>query len=311
MNKASSTIIFCLSMILSLLAIDKLLQPSRDLMIQRSDKDYEKQESSAVVGTKLNVPHIFYAFPPPTEICFLLKNLKSSYHKKLLTPILSGDQYTSDFKRTLHLGMYHTDMTYFCVFEQKSAVLPYLEAIKRRENKLQKIGTLLFDSDEYFPPLYKIENLDSLITQSSLEMNSLQIHLEKVGRADLDFLICTGIFVESLYLAAKTFETNPKQELKDWIGEQDIILNQILLMLSFYEYGAVKDLINDLDKLRKIYEDEVKLEYTHKKEVQPAIEENEILLQKDNYISEEISITDTTISKITKTITQIRNTILE
>lgn len=256
--------------------------------------------------------NLLQSTPPPSEICALIKGLNSFYHKNLVASVFSENKDSSDFKTALRLGIYYTDMTYLCTFGQTTEVLSYLEGIKKRENKLIRTIKKHIYPDKYALQNYELNNVDSLLTQMSIEIENFQKYLYQIDRVKLNMLISTGVFVEALYIALQTYEANPNIELRYWMGAQLIVLDQLLLMLSFYEeVPKIKDLIEDLHKIKKIYDRGVNFEYTYKEKIQPAIEENGILVQKDNYTLGNIHFDNQTLTKIHQITTEIRNKILQ
>jgi hypothetical protein len=96
--------------------------------------------------------------------------------------------------------------------------------------------------------------------------------------------------------------------LRNRIGEQKLILDQLLLLLSFYEESPdIKTLIGELNELQKIY-DNVKITYEY--EESTTEEENGILVVKDNTLSK-INFTEKDLDNILAVTIKIRKVIVE
>jgi hypothetical protein len=104
------------------------------------------------------------------------------------------------------------------------------------------------------------------------------------------------------------YNKKPNSALKDKIGEQKIVLGQILLVLDVYRNKpGFPELIDDLRELQKVY-DNIEIET---KFVEPEmVEKNGELIFIDKSISE-INITEDHIKQITSLVNSIRDTLIE
>jgi hypothetical protein len=63
--------------------------------------------------------------------------------------------------------------------------------------------------------------------------NNINGYLQQQKRANLSILILTGGWLEALHITCQVVEKNPNNDaLKERIGEQKIILENIMLLLS-------------------------------------------------------------------------------
>jgi len=107
----------------------------------------------------------------------------------------------------------------------------------------------------------------------------------------------------------KVAEKNPNNmELRERIGEQKIILESIMLLLTFYSEG--NPYINDLkEKMVKLQENFDKIQITRTYEESTLKEVNGIVTIENNSTSS-INITDEDVKAIIATTTSIRESII-
>jgi hypothetical protein len=194
------------------------------------------------------------SIPSPLEISFLIKDLEIKYETSILNPPQNVTKYTTEYQRALNLGIYGTDLGYTNIYEKNEDALAYLNAIREVAEAL-KIGKF-FDFEAIQKLASTRDNLDTLLLVTTKNLENINEHLQEKKRPDLTILILTGGWIESLFLTCEVTKKQPNVLLKTRIGEQKIILEQLLLLLSFYEeYNLeIKNLMQDLNKLNKIYE---------------------------------------------------------
>src|SRR5690606_35214014 len=139
------------------------------------------------------------------------------------------------------------------------------------------------------------KNLDSLLLITTQNFNSINSYLQNQERANLSILILTGGWLEALHISNKVLEKNiQNQELREKVGEQKIILENIMLLLSFYEKTDPN--ISDLkEKMNQLQEEFKKIEIAYTYEESTFEEVNGVLMIKDNS-SSTIHITDENIA---------------
>ncbi|TAF66007.1 MAG: hypothetical protein EAZ55_07265 [Cytophagales bacterium] len=251
---------------------------------------------------------IVRSIPSPLEISFLIKDLGIQYNKGLLNSTDKTASYTTDFKKALNLGVYSADLGYSNIYSQTQDALYFLNSIKKMADGLQ-IGEF-FDFNTIKELATNSNNLDSLLIVTNLNLERINENLQKRERADLTVLIVTGGWLEMLYITCEVAKKTPNELLNNRIGEQKIILDQLMLLLSFYEEenAKIKELRNELGELQKIYNN-VKIEFSQSEEPTVTKEENGILIVEDN-TSSKINLTDKDLDNILKTSIKIRDKII-
>ncbi|MDQ3393071.1 MAG: hypothetical protein M3512_02990 [Bacteroidota bacterium] len=249
---------------------------------------------------------IIQQIPSPLEISMLLKEKGTRYDKKLLNAANKSSSYNSNFEKALNLGIYGTDLGYTNIYEQNQDALFYLSSIKDLADGLS-IGQF-FDFGTIKRLATNSRNLDSLLLITTKNFNNINGYLQQQKRANLSILILTGGWLEALHITCQVVEKNPDNAaLKERIGEQKIILENIMLLLSLYEKDpSVAKLSKEMTALQKAFS-EIEIVYTYKESTLEEV--NGMLMIKDNSTSK-IVFTEQNLKNITKVTGEIRNKII-
>jgi hypothetical protein len=217
----------------------------------------------------------------------------------------NASKYNTNFKKAINLGIYGTDLGYTNIFGQSQQGIKYITTIKSLANDLN-IGQF-FDVETIARLASNSKNLDSLLLITTQNFNSINHYLQSQGRDNLSVLLLTGGWIEAMQITCQTAAKKPTKELFDTIGEQKIILEQILLLFSFYENDAnMASISEDLKLLKTAYE-KVVINYTYKESTMEIV--NGVAVIKDNS-STTIDITPDNVKEIQDLVNTIRNKII-
>jgi hypothetical protein len=256
--------------------------------------------------TKELVGQVLQSIPSPLEISILLKQSQIRYNKNFLNNTASSAKYNTNFKRAINLGIYSTDLGYCNIYNQNQEALLYLDEVKTMADGLN-IGQF-FDMNTIRRMATNKGNLDSLLIITQQNYERISVHLQDQGRSDQSILILTGGWIESLHLMCEVTKTSNDKDLRERIGNQKVILDQLLLLLSYYNNTPqFKTLITELTNLQKQYE-QVKITYSAKEPV--------VRVQGDIIVVEDpsetiIEIPDNVMQGIYQTVTNIRKMVTE
>lgn len=250
---------------------------------------------------------IIQQIPSPLEMSVLLKESGTNYDKTLLNEASNVSEYNSNFDKALNLGIYGTDLGYTNIYEQNQDALFYLGSIRNLAEGLS-IGQF-FDFSAISRLATNSKNLDSLLLITTQNFNNINSYLQKQERANLSILILTGGWLEALHISNQVLKRNINNaELREKVGEQKIILENIMLLLSHYENSDpnISDLKKRMSDLKTEF-DKVTITYTHEESTFEEV--NGILMIKDNS-SSTISINDQNIADIDRITQSIRSSII-
>jgi len=250
---------------------------------------------------------ILETIPSPLEISVLLKESGKKYNASYLNSPDNISKYNTNYKKALNLGVYGTDLGYTNIYEQNQDGIKYIASIKELANGLN-IGQF-FDMETIGRLATNSKNLDSLLLITTQNFNTINHYLQTQNRANLSVLLLTGGWIEALHIICAVSEANPEnRELQETIGEQKIILENIMLLVSFYKDSDqnMASLLTDLEALKAIY-DAVNITYTYKESTFEIVDG--VMVIKDNSTST-IDIKAEDISKIRSLISSIRTKII-
>ena len=246
---------------------------------------------------------ILMQIPAPIEISMLMKDSGSEYDRTILSDPDNVSKYNTTFKRAINLGIYGTDLIYTNIFSKNQEGLAYMKSVKELADDLnigqffniRLIGRLATNND----------NLDSIMLITTQNFNEINRYLQENKRANLSILFLVGGWMEAVHINCKMSIDNPEViSLAERIGEQKIILENIMLLMSFYAETDpnIKDLYNDMLKLKDAYGN-IEITYTRAEPTTEIIDG--VLMIIDNSTST-VHITQENVKEIDRVIEVIR-----
>ncbi|MBX2914925.1 MAG: hypothetical protein KF856_06585 [Cyclobacteriaceae bacterium] len=266
-----------------------------------------ENENSAGPGVDEDVINaILEQIPSPLEISVLLKESGTKYTPEMLNSANNLPKYNSNYKKALNLGVYGTDLGYTNIFGRNQDGIKYISSIKSLADELN-IGQF-FDMVTIGRLAANSKNLDSLLLITTMNFNHINHYLQTQKRDNLSVLLLTGGWIEAMQITCQTAVKNPKnKELQEKVGEQKIILEQILLLFSFYQDDAnMAALMADLEKLKVAFE-KVDISYTYQASTMEIV--NGVAVIKDNSTTS-INITPENVEEIKNITNSIREKII-
>ncbi len=248
---------------------------------------------------------LLQSIPSPLEISLLIKETGAGYDKAYLNPPQNRKQYNTNYQRALNLGIYGADLGYTNIYNESQEGLYYLEAVRDMAEGLQ-IGQF-FDFATLKQLALNANNLDSLLLVTTKNFNKINGYLQERDRTKYSVLIITGGWLEALHLTNRVAERRITPELKEKIGEQKIILDQLMVLLDAYQQDPdMKRIYADMQALHQLFK-EVQITYTY--EESKLQEVDGIMMMVDNSTST-VYITDDQMQQIARVTGEIRNKII-
>ena len=239
------------------------------------------------------------------ETAALIKNLNAPFSKEYLAPTKNVDQYTTNFDQALLLGIYGADLGYLNMYSKTTVALDYLSSIRQMANSI-KVGQF-FD----FATLHRLakndENLDSLMYISQRNFNQMDKYLRENNRSNLSTLMVAGGWIEGLYLSGKVYQSKPDPELREAIGEQKIILGDLMILLkNFRDSKDFRELIKEFNKIHQLYKD-VKVTIEKCEPTRKVVDGRLVIKQNTKSV---VHINDTLLNKIIEESFRVRKKII-
>jgi hypothetical protein len=197
----------------------------------------------------------------PVEIANLLQMLEVPFSQKYLASSIDANKQSTNFTKALKLGILGADLGYLNMYEKTGASLDILSSIRKLAEDIS-VGQF-FDFESIKRLSQNKSNLDSLLFISIDSYTRIDDYLRANDRGQLSALMIIGVWLEGQYLATQVIDQFPDKMLSDRIGEQKIILNDLLLLISPYcnRDSEFKLLCGDLQNIKSVYRD-VRITYT-------------------------------------------------
>lgn len=186
----------------------------------------------------------------PVEMAKLIEDIGAGYSNNYLATTDKLDDFVTNNQQAFNLGIYSADLGYLNMYNRTKEVLDYIGAIKILSDYIKV--SQFFDYQTLTDLAKNSNNLDSLMLISVQSFNRMDRYLRDNKRANLSILIITGVWMEGMYLATQVYKTNPHPNLKERIGEQQIVLDKLLDFLKNFESDDYfKNLIAELKILQE------------------------------------------------------------
>ncbi len=252
------------------------------------------------------VNDIITSIPSPLELSTLIKGIGAEYKKENLNNAEFVDNYTNNYRQALNMGVYSTDLGFANIYGKNQDVLNYLNSVKKIADQL-RIGEF-FDYNTIKKLATNTDNLDSLLQITTSNFEKINFHLRQQSREHLSILILTGGWIEAGYLTTLVYTDSKNEKLREKIGEQKIVLQQILTVLEVYKSKPnFAGLIEDLKQLSKLYEKVEIIQETSASQM--VVENGEIVIK--NSSKSTVKITDQDVEEISTLLRSIRNKIIK
>jgi hypothetical protein len=252
------------------------------------------------------IESILQQIPSPIEISVLLKQSGRKYDHTMLNSPDNLSKYNNNYKMALNLGVYGTDLGYTNIYEQNQDGIKYLEPIEKLAEGLN-IGQF-FEIETIGRLAANSKNLDSLLLLTTKNFNDINMYLSEQSRANLSVLLLTGGWLEAMNITCQLSVKDPGNKvLQETIGEQQIVLEQIVLLLKFYESDEnMASLLTDLTNLQAAFE-KIKITTVYKAPTSKVV--NGVVVVQDNSTTT-VDITPEDVNNIMKITSEIRSKII-
>lgn len=239
------------------------------------------------------------------ETAALIKNLNVPFSKDYLAPTDDVDQFSTNFEQSLVLGIYGTDLGYLNMYNKTTVSLDYLRSIRKLANNI-KVGQF-FDFNTLQRLAKNNENLDSLMYISQRNFNQMDQYLRENSRSNLSTLMIAGGWIEGLYLSGQVYRSAPDPELREAIGEQKIILGDLMILLkNFRNDRDFKRLIKEFNAIHELFK-EVTITIEQGEPTQEVVDGRLVIQQNTKSI---VNVSDEVLEQIIDESVRVRNEIL-
>lgn len=168
----------------------------------------------------------------PVEIADILQRMSVPFSASYLASSIDAGRLSTSFEKALKLGILGADLGYVNMYEKTGSSIDLLSSIKKLADGLN-VGQF-FDFETIKRLSLNRSNLDSLLYLSTRSFNQIDKFLREKGRGQFSALMITGVWIEGQYLATQVLKQYPDTLLRNRVGEQKVILNDLIMLLSPY-----------------------------------------------------------------------------
>jgi len=169
--------------------------------------------------------------PSPVELYMFMYNAGLKFDKKLLNPVERSSKYVTNYKKSLNLGIFASDLAYCTVYKQNKETFSYFSSTKKMAEEMGL--TEGFDEKIVERIDKNLTNSDSLLQITKESYASATTFIEQQGNGALLPLMLTGAWIESVNIAAKSVpKFNQDDEIVLLIADQQFLLESLLEMFE-------------------------------------------------------------------------------
>jgi hypothetical protein len=242
----------------------------------------------------------------PVEIADILQRMSVPFSTGYLASSIDAGRLSTSFDKALKLGILGADLGYLNMYEKTGTSIDVLSSIKKLAEGIN-VGQF-FDFETIKRLSLNRSNLDSLLYLSLSSYNQIDKFLREKGRGQLSALMITGVWVEGQYLAAQVLKQYPDTLLRNRVGEQKVILNDLIMLLAPYCNSGqeFKDLCQNMQNMKEKYRD-IRVTYTLGEPVMVEKDGALIVIQTDQ---SKVEMTDEQLAGIIEITRSIRNKLI-
>jgi len=192
------------------------------------------------------------------------------------------------------------------MYEKTGSSIDILSSIKKLAEGI-KVGQF-FDFETIKMLSLNKSNLDSLLFLSVDSYTQIDRYLRENNRGHLSALMVIGVWIEGQYLATQVVSQYPDSMLRDRIGEQKIILNDLILLASSYcnRDNDFKELCKSLRDIKEKYRD-VRITYSLGEPVSVEKDGGLVITQTETSF---VEMTDEQLTDIVEITRDVRNKLI-
>lgn len=249
---------------------------------------------------------LYRNFSSPLEIANLFQIIGVPFSPAYLASTLNAKEQNTSFDKAVYLGILGADLGYLNMYQKTGTSLELVSSIKKLAEGL-KVGQF-FDFETIKRLSLSKSNLDSLLFLFVDSYTRMDQYLVESDRRQLSTLMIVGAWLEAQYFATQVVKKYPDKLLKERIGEQKNILNDLTKILVPY-YGQDKrltEVYNYLNEIAAKY-DNVKITNTRGAPVRIEKDGGLVVTQTDTSI---VEMTDEQLAQIIEIIGNVRNKLI-
>ncbi|TVR74308.1 MAG: hypothetical protein EA408_03015 [Marinilabiliales bacterium] len=249
---------------------------------------------------------IIYSFASIVEIPALVSDLGVPFSSGFLLPASEVPQPGTEIGNAIMLGILGPGMGYMAMYGETGDMPGYIPVMSRAAAGIG--AEELFDFDN-IQQLASGQPDPAMLSFSFMQSyNRTGDHMRETGRIHLGTALVAGVWIEGLHLLTRAAAVLPDEEIHDRIGEQKIILNELIIILRTHRrsHREFSSLISMLEEIKKVFD---KVEIVYEVDDPQAVERDGMLMVVQNQRSY-VNIAQEHVDQITTRIENIRDKII-
>lgn len=190
---------------------------------------------------------ISVALPSALQLARSLQRAGLTYVEELPNNPDKVDSYTTSLEKRMNFGVYSADFAYAILNGQSQAAINSMGALKKMSDNLG------------YPNAFEegmVERIESNIGERDSMVNILaeiqfknQKYIER-NNMDTDAnLIFAGAWLEGMYIGSKIADPNSAPDLVSQLGEQSLLIEDLVTMLQKMDCADCGPLVNDINQI--------------------------------------------------------------
>lgn len=263
---------------------------------------YEEPDQDELVISDEAMDEVIENIASPIEMASLLNRLDVPFSVSYLADPDKMSAYATNYEMAYYLGALSSDLGYLNMYNKTGTAINYLGTINKLAEALD-IGQF-FDFVKMKRLATGQNTLDSLLFVSMKSYNQMDDHLKATGRSNLSALMVSGVWLEGLYLATQVYAKSKVEEIREVIGQQKLILNDLLIIMEKYESDPYfAGILEDYYRIKSGF-DNVKITYQIGEPKTVEVDGMLMVIQDE---SSTIEIPEPALNEIIKVTEEIRN----
>jgi hypothetical protein len=219
-----------------------------------TQKEIRKIEVEQVKTLDKQIEKNVYPLPTSAEVIKTLTDLEVGFIIGISNPPENANKYFTSASKSINMGVYGADLSYATLYKIQQEIIKYMDAIRVLANDLNmsKIyNAALYDSiQKYF------DKRDDLVRILTKAFNDTYAYLSDNEQQGLALLVVGGAWVEGMYLTVQVSEAayQDAKFSKVLLDQKKSFGLYLDLAKPYMEDPMVKDFINGLDPMKKVYD---------------------------------------------------------
>jgi len=254
-------------MAILIMAIAFSFQGCKKAKKETGQEQTTEQDKISKSEIKEKVSEVVYPLPSTFDITKTLNNIGASFIISLTNDVDRVDQYVTENKQALNLGVYSADLSYTTTYNMKQYIMDYMDANKQLVSELGISGAY---SPEFVQKVKEnFDKKDQLVDMLTNSFYNTYKFLYNQGKEELALLIVAGSWIEAMYITTHISEnTYHNKQIVDLIQQQESSLNKLLNILKPHSGNErLQEVINELRPIHDIYKNKGSGDFTEKQVV--------------------------------------------